>query len=118
MEKAPKSIVQLVTFGLAGVPCSTARGNLYQTPPRKPSCTIHVQTRMWTSQVLSSGPCSTAISLSINFVEAAPGLIDNTEDALPGLLVDYTDKEKLVSVDIRMASKHTRANFQNTAVHK
>ncbi len=54
-------------------------------------------------------------TLSIFFVKAAPGLIDSTDDALPGLLVDYTDKEELVSVDIRMASRHTRAHFWDTA---
>ena len=45
------------------------------------------------------------------FVKAVPGLIDNTE--VPGLLVDYTKENKVVSVDVRMASVRTRAQFCN-----
>ena len=32
-------------------------------------------------------------TLSVNFLKAEPGLIDNTEDAVPGLLVDYTQEQ-------------------------
>ena len=38
-----------------------------------------------------------------------PGLIDNTEDAVPGLLVDCTEGQKVVGFDIRLASVRTRA---------
>ena len=48
-------------------------------------------------------------------VKAVPGLIDTTEDAVPGLLVDYTDEEKVVTFDVRMASVRTRAHFWDTA---
>ena len=44
-------------------------------------------------------------------MKASPGLIDDTEDAVPGLLVDYTQEQKVVSFDIRLASVRTRAQF-------
>lgn len=49
------------------------------------------------------------------FVKAVPGLIDNTEDAVPGLLVDYCKEQKLVSFDVRMASVRVRAHFWDTS---
>lgn len=48
-------------------------------------------------------------------MKAVPGLIDNTEDAVPGLLVDYTQEQNVVSFDIRLASVRTRAHFWDTA---
>lgn len=54
-------------------------------------------------------------TLSVYFVKAVPGLIDNTEDAVDGLLVDYTEDQKIVSFDVRMASVRTRAHFWDTA---
>ena len=48
-------------------------------------------------------------------MKAEPGLIDNTEDAVPGLLVDYNQEQKIVSFDIRLASVRTRAHFWDTA---
>lgn len=56
-------------------------------------------------------------TLSVYFVKASPGLIDNTEDAVPGLLVDYTQEQKVVSFDIRLASVRTRAHFWDTATN-
>lgn len=50
-------------------------------------------------------------------MKAVPGLIDNTEDAVPGLLVDYTEEQKVVSFDIRLASVRTRAHFSDTATN-
>lgn len=54
-------------------------------------------------------------TLNVYFVKATPGLIDNTEDALPGLLVDYNQEHKVVGFDVRMASVRTGAHFGDTA---
>lgn len=56
-------------------------------------------------------------TLSVYFVKASSGLIDDTEDAVPGLLVDYTQEQKVVSFDIRLASVRTRAHFWDTATN-
>ena len=46
---------------------------------------------------------------------AVPGLIDNTEDAVPGLLVDYTATDQIVDFDVEMASVRTSAHFWQLA---
>ena len=56
-------------------------------------------------------------TLSVYFVKAVPGLINNTEDAVPGLLVDYIEEQKIVSFDIRLASVRTRAHFWDTVTN-
>lgn len=50
-------------------------------------------------------------------MKAVPGLIDNTEDAVPGLLVDYTQEQQVISFDIRLASVRTRAHFWDTTTN-
>ena len=46
---------------------------------------------------------------------AVPGLIDNTEVAVPGLLVDYTATNQIVDFDVEIASVRTRAHFWQLA---
>lgn len=47
-------------------------------------------------------------------MKVGSGLIDNTEDAVPGLLVDYTEEHKIVCFNVNMASVRTRAHFWDT----
>lgn len=52
-------------------------------------------------------------TLGVRLVTAVPGLIDNTEDAVPGLLVDYTATNQIVGFDVRRASSRTRARISD-----
>ena len=50
-------------------------------------------------------------TLSIYLVKATVGLIAESDEVVPGLLVDYTADNKIVSIDIWRASNRTPAHF-------
>ena len=53
-------------------------------------------------------------TLSIYFIETVPGLIYETDSILPGLLVDYTKKDHLVSMDISTDSGRLPCHMYDT----
>ena len=50
-------------------------------------------------------------TLSIYLVKATAGLIAESDEVVPGLLVDYTSDNKIVAIDIWKASNRTPAHF-------
>lgn len=54
-------------------------------------------------------------TLSIYLVNPTKGLIDNSDEVVPGLLVDYTADNKIVAMDIFDASNSTPAHFMDHA---
>lgn len=54
-------------------------------------------------------------TLSIYFVKATTGLIAESDEVAPGLLVDYTADNKSVAIDIEDASNRTPAHFWDDA---
>ena len=53
-------------------------------------------------------------TLSIYIAKAVTGLIDTTEVDYPGLRVDYTADESVVSLDISLATRTIHAHFWDT----
>lgn len=53
-------------------------------------------------------------TLSVAFVTPMRGLIHDSDEAVPGLLVDYTNEQKIVNLDISCASTQTRGHFSDT----
>lgn len=63
--------------------------------------------------------CSETDTLSIYLATATPGLIFESDEVLPGLLVDYTADMKIVAIEIWPASNKVPAHFWNDAeVHE
>jgi len=54
-------------------------------------------------------------TLSIYFCEATPGVISHSECVAPGIVVDYSADEKIVSFDINSAAKRLSCHFFTTS---